>query len=90
MNAMRTILLVLAMLTMPLAMAAETGTALKAETMRAEPFGDAKPLGALAAGDFTSAHQRLARGAGKGMPAAALRASASTKPNGRSRGGGGR
>lgn len=54
MNAMRTILLVLAMLTMPLAMAAETGTALKAETMRAEPFGDAKPLGALAAGEKVS------------------------------------
>lgn len=54
MNAMRAILLVLAMLTMPLAMAAETGTALKAETIRAEPFGDAKSLGTLAAGEKVS------------------------------------
>lgn len=33
------------------ASAAETGTALKAETIRAEPFRDARSVGALAAGD---------------------------------------
>jgi hydroxymethylglutaryl-CoA reductase (NADPH) len=49
--------------------------------------GELSITGALAAGDFTSAHQRLARGAGKGMPAAALRAPARSR---RSLGGGGR
>lgn len=33
------------------AMAAETGVALKADTIRAEPFGDAKPVATLATSD---------------------------------------
>lgn len=33
------------------ALAAETGVALKADTIRAEPFGDAKPVATLAASD---------------------------------------
>lgn len=54
MNVMRSGLLVLAMLAMQGALAAETGTALKAEVMRAEPFGDAKSLGTVAAGEKVS------------------------------------
>jgi uncharacterized protein YraI len=54
MNAMRTVLLALALVAMPAALAAETGTALKAETMRAGPFGDAKAVGTLAAGEKVS------------------------------------
>lgn len=54
MNIMRAVLLVLAVLAMQAALAAETGTALKAETIRAEPFGDAKSLGTLAAGEKVS------------------------------------
>jgi uncharacterized protein YraI len=54
MNAMRTGFLLLAMLAMQGVLAAETGTALKAEVVRAEPFGDAKSLGTLAAGEKVS------------------------------------
>lgn len=54
MNGIKTVLLVLGMLTMQAAFATETGTAIKAETMRTEPFGDAKSLGTLAAGEKVS------------------------------------
>ncbi|MDH4216215.1 MAG: SH3 domain-containing protein, partial [Gallionella sp.] len=39
------------MLVLSGAMAAETGVALKADTIRAEPFGDAKTVATLAASD---------------------------------------
>ncbi len=47
-------LLLLAMLAVQPAIAAETGTALKADAIRAEPFADAKTLGSLATGDKVS------------------------------------
>jgi uncharacterized protein YraI len=41
----------LCLLVQPAAMAGESGTALKADAIRAEPFGDARAVGTLAAGD---------------------------------------
>lgn len=56
MNIFRTrwLLAMLALLAMQPALAAETGTLLKAEALRAKPFADAKVLGNLAAGDKVS------------------------------------
>jgi hypothetical protein len=44
-------ILLAALLLMPLAHAAETGVAIKADELKAEPFNDARKVGALAAGD---------------------------------------
>ena len=43
--------LLAALLLMPIAHAAETGVAVKADELKAEPFSDAKKVGALATGD---------------------------------------
>jgi hypothetical protein len=52
MNVIKTVIRVSALLLlMTPAIAAETGTLLKADALRAEPFGDAKTLVALAVGD---------------------------------------
>lgn len=50
MNMMKAVLLLAALAAQP-AWAAESGTALKADAIRAKPFADAKVLGNLAAGD---------------------------------------
>ncbi|HEY6096073.1 MAG TPA: SH3 domain-containing protein [Gallionellaceae bacterium] len=47
---MRTVLLGMLLLAAQAVWAAETGTALKAETLRAKPFADAKAVASLAAG----------------------------------------
>ncbi|MBI4938447.1 MAG: SH3 domain-containing protein [Nitrosomonadales bacterium] len=47
----RTVVILLALLFAHPAWAAESGTALKADALRAEPFADAKEVAALAAGD---------------------------------------
>ena len=51
MNPIKTGAALLALLIMQPAWAAESGTALKADTIRAEPFADAKAVTALSAGD---------------------------------------
>lgn len=51
MNPIRAGIVALALLAMHPAVAAETGTALKADAIRAEPFRDAKTVAMLAAGD---------------------------------------
>ncbi|MDE2118430.1 MAG: SH3 domain-containing protein [Betaproteobacteria bacterium] len=51
MSPIRITLAVLAMLAMHAAWAAESGMALKADAIRAEPFGDAKTVATLSAGD---------------------------------------
>lgn len=52
MKAIRCIQILLAVLLLsPLAQAAETGVAIKADELKAEPFRDAKSVGTLAAGD---------------------------------------
>lgn len=47
----RCIHILLAVLLMPLAHAGESGVVIKADELKAEPFRDAKKVGALAAGD---------------------------------------
>jgi len=51
MNPIKIVLMALAVLVMPPAWAAESGTALKANAIKAEPFGDAKTVATLSAGD---------------------------------------
>ena len=51
MNSLKTGVALLALLIMTPAWAAETGTLLKIEAIRAAPFGDAKTMTTLAAGD---------------------------------------
>ena len=51
MNPIKITLVVLAMLAMHPAWAAENGTALKADAIRVEPFGDAETVATLSAGD---------------------------------------
>lgn len=51
MNPIKIMLAIIAMLAMHSAWAAESGTALKADAIRAEPFGDAKTVAALSVGD---------------------------------------
>ncbi len=47
----KTLIPMLALLASLAANAAETGTALKSDSLRAEPYGDAKTVGSLARGD---------------------------------------
>lgn len=51
MNTTRCCLLATLLLTIPLAQASESGTAIKGDELKAEPFRDAKTIGKLAAGD---------------------------------------
>ncbi len=51
MNPIKITLVIIAMLATHPAWAAESGTALKADALKAEPFGDAKTVAALSAGD---------------------------------------
>ncbi len=51
MNMIKIMLVILAMLDMHPVWAADSGTALKADVLRAEPFGDAKAVATLSAGD---------------------------------------
>lgn len=48
---MKRILALIMLLAVSAAGAAETGTALKSDHLRAEPYGDAKPVGSIARGD---------------------------------------
>ena len=51
MKLLNLVVAVFLLLTMPAVFAVETGTALKADAIKKEPFGDAQTVGTLAAGD---------------------------------------